>query len=565
MENNDIRSTSQTRVFISYSRRDSKFADKIYSALIESGVTPWIDRVELTAGKSLLEEIGKAVLGAHFVVAILSPHSVSSNWVRKELLIAMTLEVKSGDVRVIPLLYKECQLPAFLIDKIYCDFQKHSQVEFTRSINILLQAIDPRRRSSETDSEPYKVNSITNQIIETVFADDRNLAEELRDLPLANILNRGAELRSFSGVMRRDILGALAMVSNAPALRGGVNLVAFLAFLKGQEQDRPRTIDFSQLTTTIIEDRSISEPFRWFALRNITTNFTSAGTRSARLALLPDVFRGDRLDPLADQLITEFFDNKDATSKLDALWALNAPLYRVEILMYLISRGNWKSNPSIDVIETSISPNPAQVRKQLRPLWKGILNSDPMHAAARTARETLEGFADCTIETIGGVSVACEIFACLNMFDLSTTDFLTTIASPDVIKRCAGRYGRGKAFKILVNVIASPYIDAITSSFAIFTAAEVFGLDSLMYDSQFPGGLMRQKQNHVTRPTTTSVIELLIHQAQQDDMSLLAVKSLASIFPHSYFLAFIRMSCKAFDPQVDNLKVILAHVSSLER
>ena len=51
-----------------------------------------------------------------------SPRSIKSRWVQKELETAMSKEIETGSVVVLPLLYEKCELPPFLHGKLYADF-----------------------------------------------------------------------------------------------------------------------------------------------------------------------------------------------------------------------------------------------------------------------------------------------------------------------------------------------------------------------------------------------------------------------------------------------------------
>jgi hypothetical protein len=47
---------------------------------------------------------------------------VDAPWVKRELEIAMNLEIANGQAVVLPLLYEKCDLSGFLSRKLYADF-----------------------------------------------------------------------------------------------------------------------------------------------------------------------------------------------------------------------------------------------------------------------------------------------------------------------------------------------------------------------------------------------------------------------------------------------------------
>ncbi|MDF1741963.1 MAG: toll/interleukin-1 receptor domain-containing protein [Verrucomicrobiales bacterium] len=109
-------------LFLSHSSNDKFFARKLAEKLSQVGVKVWIDEAELRIGDSLLEKISSAIQGSDFVGAVLSHNSVKSNWVQKELAMAMDREIGGKQVVVLPILIESCTIPPFLADKLYADF-----------------------------------------------------------------------------------------------------------------------------------------------------------------------------------------------------------------------------------------------------------------------------------------------------------------------------------------------------------------------------------------------------------------------------------------------------------
>ena len=98
------------RAFVTYSHKDSEFVDRLVADLDTSGLSVVFDKRLLRPGDSLLaifEEIG----AVNFLLAVLSPHSVKSNWVKKELAVAVIREIEEPDFKVIPIIKEDCQIP----------------------------------------------------------------------------------------------------------------------------------------------------------------------------------------------------------------------------------------------------------------------------------------------------------------------------------------------------------------------------------------------------------------------------------------------------------------------
>lgn len=92
-------------VFISHSSRDGGIAGELRAALVAYGVPVWEDARQLTPGDQLDAAIRQALDEASAVVAILSPRTINSRWVTREIRHALGLQKERGpEYRVIPLM-----------------------------------------------------------------------------------------------------------------------------------------------------------------------------------------------------------------------------------------------------------------------------------------------------------------------------------------------------------------------------------------------------------------------------------------------------------------------------
>ncbi len=111
-----------TKVFLSHSSNDKDFVRKLAASLAGYGVNSWIDEAEIRYGESLITRISESIEKIDLVLAVISKNSIDSSWVRKELEWALTREIKSRRIVVIPVLIDRVDIPFFLIDKLYADF-----------------------------------------------------------------------------------------------------------------------------------------------------------------------------------------------------------------------------------------------------------------------------------------------------------------------------------------------------------------------------------------------------------------------------------------------------------
>jgi len=125
-------------VFISYSTDDAPFASSLADALRARDLGVWFGQEEIRVGDSLMKKIGDALRANDFIIVVLSPSSVRSAWVQRELAEAMTREISEKRVVVLPVLARPCDVPAFLTDKKYADFTRNSDL----ALNSLASAIE---------------------------------------------------------------------------------------------------------------------------------------------------------------------------------------------------------------------------------------------------------------------------------------------------------------------------------------------------------------------------------------------------------------------------------------
>ena len=109
-------------IFLSHTHADKPFVRKLAADLEAHGIQYWLDEAEIQVGQSLIEKIREGLDSVDFVAAILSPNSITSPWVQRELDVAMNQEILGGQIKVLPILYRSCELPGFLLGKFYADF-----------------------------------------------------------------------------------------------------------------------------------------------------------------------------------------------------------------------------------------------------------------------------------------------------------------------------------------------------------------------------------------------------------------------------------------------------------
>jgi TIR domain-containing protein len=116
-------------VFLSHCHTDKPFARKLASDLRAAGARVWLDEAEIRVGDSLITKVTEAIDTMDYLAVLLSPEAVASEWVRRELDLALNREIQGKHLLVLPLLLQDCILPGFLVGRLYADFRPTANYE----------------------------------------------------------------------------------------------------------------------------------------------------------------------------------------------------------------------------------------------------------------------------------------------------------------------------------------------------------------------------------------------------------------------------------------------------
>jgi hypothetical protein len=129
-------------IFLSYSRLDQEFADRLSAALQEYGIPVWVDRVSIQAGDAWRAAIAHAIAECDAFLVVLSPQCVASRNVVKELSIA-----ESRNRHIIPVMYQKCEIPPEMEYQLagleWVDF---AAMNFETAVESLVRVLQPGSR-----------------------------------------------------------------------------------------------------------------------------------------------------------------------------------------------------------------------------------------------------------------------------------------------------------------------------------------------------------------------------------------------------------------------------------
>ena len=135
-------------VFISYSREDRAFVERLAKVLHSAGVKTWIDTQNISAGGNWQQEIEKGLLNADVLLYVASSKANASAWTDFELQAYL-----KGPGRIIPIIIDEAgpnRLPDFLQTIQWVDFRN----DFEVGIRSLLAGIEYLRGRKPIEVTP---------------------------------------------------------------------------------------------------------------------------------------------------------------------------------------------------------------------------------------------------------------------------------------------------------------------------------------------------------------------------------------------------------------------------
>lgn len=184
----------QDRIFLCHASEDKGKVMEVYNKLKESGLNPWLDKMDLLPGQDWDREIRQALKNSRFIIIFFSKHSVSKRgYVQREFKLALdTLkEIPDGQIFIIPVKLNQCQIPEPFTHIQYIDLFEGGDFD------LVIQVIGTELKAKEkkvAQKELYKLvekilglrDRIANMRIENMGPDDQSQPRpELEELEKA--------------------------------------------------------------------------------------------------------------------------------------------------------------------------------------------------------------------------------------------------------------------------------------------------------------------------------------------------------------------------------------------
>lgn len=151
----------------------------------ELGHEVFFDEWDIKVGQCILTEVERGISESDFVIILLSPNSVVSQWVEREWKAKYWDEVQKQTIGVVPVLLADCAIPTLLKSKKYADFRT-SYLKGLRELNAGLGGDAPVVAPlSTTSSSAHKGAGTSTQVMNAL-----QLVAALsdRDTPLSKTL-----------------------------------------------------------------------------------------------------------------------------------------------------------------------------------------------------------------------------------------------------------------------------------------------------------------------------------------------------------------------------------------
>lgn len=115
-------------IFVSYKSENIAWVNALKDSLEARGIKVWMDKEQIRPGDLFAESLEDGIEMSKTMGLVITPESLSSNWVREEYYRALSL-VNEDKLHLIPILLQQTSLPGFLKGRQYIDFSDSGHYE----------------------------------------------------------------------------------------------------------------------------------------------------------------------------------------------------------------------------------------------------------------------------------------------------------------------------------------------------------------------------------------------------------------------------------------------------
>lgn len=130
-------------LLISYSNLDSTLAKMLKKSLEKFNFNVWLYEHQMDFGDNIQSRLRNEIIKSDFVLVVITPNSLKSNWVDWEIKLVLELEQAENNIKILPILMKGEFIPFQLKDRVFADFRTAGlmSINFSKLIRQLLKAV----------------------------------------------------------------------------------------------------------------------------------------------------------------------------------------------------------------------------------------------------------------------------------------------------------------------------------------------------------------------------------------------------------------------------------------
>jgi len=487
-ESGEIIENKTKSLFLCHSAKDKDFAHRLATDLNARGIGVWIDEAEMRIGDSLIGKIEEAIDQVDCLGVVLSPDSVSSEWVLKEVRIALHTEFAGKRLIVIPLLYRNCELPSFLLDKACVDFRN-----------------------------PSNYGAAVQEVIRYVHHDffdepeSAALREHVETLPLTKLWRRALATDAYStGLLlqfRKELHG-MGPELDAPDILTSVSYTLFLSQMLMQGSISEGQWDF---LCRLVEDTEIPGWLRYWTLDRLV----GADPREPACdpIRIPNVCLDETQPEIDNPLflcISEFFDHKGFDTILRDrngpqrilayVWRRGEDSVRGRLMsalqLYVQRQGQDSyviTEPLQTILDCDDQEQVERVLDEVYSRWvlskaEGTLERERYRASHGVER--LLNHANTTfVEELIGLFRGASQRSPDERYDFEVYVSLARLFEPQTFRLLRERQGERSTYSLLTELIVDELVDLEFSCLALQALVTEFGVEGLLLDDRLPDGL----------------------------------------------------------------------------
>ncbi|MDR0854600.1 MAG: toll/interleukin-1 receptor domain-containing protein [Clostridiales Family XIII bacterium] len=160
-------------VFISHNNSDKPIAREIALFLVAEGINVWFDEWAVEQGDSITEKVSEGLKNCTHLLLLWSENAKESNWVKRELNASIPRIVEDQNIKLIPVLLDEMELPSLLADIRYIRYSEGTE----QDRNDIIEAV-----TGNSSSRTF-IEAVVKKYHEVIFDDNSSEPFPLKACP----------------------------------------------------------------------------------------------------------------------------------------------------------------------------------------------------------------------------------------------------------------------------------------------------------------------------------------------------------------------------------------------